>query len=43
VFPNHSTRMLLNESALATGIAMHVAVALRFLERYFHRRDDAGR
>ena len=33
VFPNHSNRMLLNESALATGIAMHVAVALRFFER----------
>jgi amidohydrolase len=32
-FPNHSPRMLVNESALATGIAMHVAVALRFLER----------
>jgi amidohydrolase len=32
-FPNHSNRMLVNESALATGIAMHVAVALRFLER----------
>ena len=32
-FPNHSPRMLLNESALAAGIAMHVAVALRFLER----------
>ena len=29
-FPNHSPRMLVNESALATGIAMHVAVALRF-------------
>ena len=26
-------RMLVNESALAAGIAMHVAVALRFLER----------
>src|SRR5881396_429444 len=25
-FPNHSPRMLLNESALAAGIAMHVAV-----------------
>jgi hypothetical protein len=25
--------MLLNESALATGVAMHAAVALRFLER----------
>jgi amidohydrolase len=32
-FPNHSNRMLVNESALATGIAMHVAVALRFFER----------
>jgi hippurate hydrolase len=33
-FPNHSPRMLVNESALATGIAMHVAVALRFLEKH---------
>jgi amidohydrolase len=33
VYPNHSNRMLLNESALATGVAMHAAVALRFLER----------
>jgi hippurate hydrolase len=33
VFPNHSNRMLVNESALATGIAMHVAVALRFFAR----------
>jgi hippurate hydrolase len=32
VFPNHSNRMLVNESALPTGIAMHVAVALRFLQ-----------
>jgi len=32
-FPNHSPRMLVNEPALATGIAMHVAVALRFLEK----------
>ena len=31
-FPNHSPRMQVNESALANGIAMHVAVALRFLE-----------
>jgi amidohydrolase len=31
-FPNHSTRMMLNEAALTTGIAMHVAVATRFLE-----------
>jgi hippurate hydrolase len=33
VFPNHSNRMLIDESALATGIAMHVAVALRFFDR----------
>jgi hippurate hydrolase len=31
--PNHSSRMLVNESALAAGIAMHAAVALRFLDR----------
>ena len=31
-FPNHSPRMQVNESALAAGIAMHVGVALRFLE-----------
>ncbi len=33
VFPNHSNRMIVNESALAAGIAMHVAVATRFAER----------
>jgi len=33
VYPNHSNRMLLNEAALASGIALHVAVALRFLDR----------
>src|SRR5207244_2259793 len=32
-FPNHSPRMLVNESALTNGIAMHLAVALRFLEK----------
>ena len=32
-FPTHSNRMTLNESVLANGIAMHAAVALRFLER----------
>jgi len=32
-FPDHSSRMVVNESALANGIAMQVAVALRFLER----------
>jgi hippurate hydrolase len=31
--PNHSNRMVVNETALASGIAMHVAVALRFFER----------
>jgi len=31
VFPNHSNRMIVNESALPAGIATHVAVALRFL------------
>jgi hippurate hydrolase len=29
--PNHSNRMLVNESALPVGVAMHVAVALDFL------------
>jgi hippurate hydrolase len=33
VYPNHSNRMLINESALVSGIALHVAVALRFFER----------
>ena len=37
-YPNHSNRMLVNEAALAVGIAMHVAVALRFLERGAHLR-----
>jgi hippurate hydrolase len=32
-YPTHSTRMTLNESMLANGIAMHAAMALRFLER----------
>ncbi len=31
VAPNHSNRMILNESAMATGIAMHAAVALAYL------------
>jgi hippurate hydrolase len=31
VAPNHSNRMILNERAMAAGIAMHAAVALRFL------------
>jgi amidohydrolase len=29
--PNHSNRMVVNETALATGVALHAAVALRFL------------
>jgi len=31
--PLHSNRMVLDENALATGIALHAAMALRFLER----------
>lgn len=31
--PLHSNRMVLDESAFATGIALHAALALRFLER----------
>jgi len=30
--PNHSNRMLVNEDALPAGVAMHVAVALDFLD-----------
>jgi hippurate hydrolase len=33
IYPNHSNRMLVNESALVSGIALHVGVALRFFER----------
>jgi hippurate hydrolase len=29
--PNHSNRMLVNEDALPAGVAMHVALALDFL------------
>jgi hypothetical protein len=32
VYPNHSNRMRLNESALTASIALHTAVTLRFLE-----------
>jgi len=32
VAPNHSNRMLLHEPAMATGIAFHAAVALRYLD-----------
>jgi hippurate hydrolase len=42
-YPNHSPRMLVNESALTNGIAMHVAVALRFLERARAAPEQATR
>ena len=29
--PNHSNRMVLDEAAIPVGIALHAAVALRFL------------
>jgi len=29
---NHSNRMVVNEGAMATGVALHAAVALRFLD-----------
>jgi hippurate hydrolase len=31
--PNHSNRMVLKEDAMASGIAMHAAVATTWLER----------
>ena len=30
--PNHSNRMVVNEAALPVGVALHAAVALRFLD-----------
>src|SRR5262245_52274909 len=30
--PNHSNRMVVNETALTTGVALHAAIALRFLD-----------
>gem|GEM_PF-25935 len=35
--PLHSNRMVLDENALATGIALHAAMALRFLEHGIDR------
>ena len=35
--PLHSNRMVLDENALATGIALHAAMALRFLESGIRR------
>jgi hippurate hydrolase len=31
IAPNHSNRMVIDEQAMATGIAMHTAVALEYL------------
>ncbi len=31
--PNHSNRMMLNEDAMVTGIAMHTAIATTWLAR----------
>ena len=33
--PLHNTRMTIDESVMATGVAMHCAIATRFLERGF--------
>ena len=33
--PLHNTRMTIDESVMATGVAMHCALAERFLERGF--------
>ena len=33
VAPNHSNRMVLDEEAMATGIAVHAGIALRWLDR----------
>ena len=30
--PNNSNRMVVNEAPMATGVALHAAVALRFLD-----------
>ncbi len=30
--PSPTTRMVINEAALATGVALYAAVALRFLD-----------
>ncbi len=33
VAPNHSNRMVLDEGAMAAGIAVHAGVAIRWLDR----------
>jgi hippurate hydrolase len=43
--PCHSNRMVLNESGMATGIALHAAMALRYLDgekREFHHTPIAS-
>src|SRR5262245_7225731 len=40
--PNHSNRMVVNETAMATGVALHAAVALRFLDDSHRDRPAAG-
>src|SRR5262245_32132775 len=41
--PNHSNRMVVNETAMATGVALHAAVALRFPDgSYGDRSASAG-
>src|SRR5262252_2964164 len=39
--PNHSNRMVVNETAMATGVALHAAVALRFLDGHQGDRTAA--
>jgi metal-dependent amidase/aminoacylase/carboxypeptidase family protein len=39
--PNHSNRMVVNEKAMATGVALHAAVALRFLDGHHGDRPAA--
>ena len=41
IVPNHSNRMRIDEAALATGVALHAAVALQFLERQGGREGPA--
>jgi hippurate hydrolase len=37
--PNHSNRMMIDESVMATGIALHAALAIRFLSAGGPRLD----
>jgi len=42
VAPCHSNHMILNEDAMANGIALHAAIAQRFLDQGFDRSAGAG-